>query len=174
MPPRKSSSAISKQSDNESAYELVRHESPIAQQVTPIGVTKQQQFEALSHPPPRSSTWENFFYGWWTVELLAFVVSFASLIAIIVVLKHYNGHSQPDWPHNMTLNSVLSWFTTLFKASLLVPIAACFGQASWVHYRSASRPLTDLAIYDSASRGPMGSMQLLWYFRTKCVPMVRC
>lgn len=129
--------------------------------------------KALSNPPPNSSTWETFFHGWWTVELLAFVVSFASLMAIIVILRRYNGHPQPDWPHNITLNSVLSWFSTLFKASLLVPVAACFGQASWAHYHSGPRPLTDLAIYDSASRGPIGSLQLLWYFKAKCVPLVR-
>lgn len=96
----------------------------------------QQRFKTLSSPPPKPSTWETLLYGWWTVELLAFVVSFASLIAMIVILRRYNGHSQPDWPHNITLNSVLSWFTTLFKASLLVPVAACFGQASWAHYSS--------------------------------------
>lgn len=132
---------------------------------------EQQPFKALSNSPPKSSTWETFFYGGWTVELLAFVVSFASLMAIIVILRRYNGHSQPDLPHNITLNSVLSWFSTLFKASLLVPVAACFGQASWAHYHSGSRPLTDLAIYDSASRGLIGSVQLLWYFKAKCVPL---
>lgn len=126
-----------------------------------------------TNPPPERPIWTTIFYGWWTVELLAFVVSLASLIAMIVLLRHYNGRSQLDWPHNITLNSVLSWCTTLFKASLLVPVAACFGQSSWAHYRSGSRPLTDLAIYESASRGPMGSIQLLWYFKAKCVPLVR-
>lgn len=134
---------------------------------------KEQRSQPFSNTPPRPSKWEIFLYEWWTIELLAFVVSFASLIAIAVILRHYDGHSQPDWPHNITLNSVLSWFTTLFKASLLVPVAACFGQASWAHYRSGSRPLTDLAIYDSASRGPIGSMQLLWYFKIKCVALMR-
>ena len=89
--------------------------------------TEKQGYKPLSNPAPEPSTWETFFYGWWTVEVLAFVVSFVSLIAIVVILRHYDGHSQPDWPHNITLNSVLSWFTTLFKASLLVPVAACFG-----------------------------------------------
>ncbi|MCJ1423526.1 hypothetical protein MMC29_001410 [Sticta canariensis] len=133
---------------------------------------EQQPFKALSNPPPKSSTWEAFFYGGWTVELLAFVVSFASIVAIIILLRRYNGHAQPDWPHNITLNSVLSWFSTLFKASLLVPVAACFGQASWAHYHSGSRPLTDLAIYDSASRGPIGSVQPLWYFKAKYVASI--
>lgn len=143
--------------------------SAIEPQKSIVSPIEQQPLKALSNPP---STWETFLYGWWTVEILAFVVSFTSLIAIIAILRRYNGHAQPDWPHNITLNSVLSWFTTLFKVSLLVPVAACFGQASWAHYRSGSRPLTDLAIYDSASRGPMGSMQLLWYFKAKCVPLV--
>ncbi|MCJ1466309.1 hypothetical protein MMC07_004928 [Pseudocyphellaria aurata] len=137
---------------------------------------EQQRFKAWSSPPPEPPKWETFLcaflYGWWAVELLAFVVSLASLVAMIVLLRHYDGRSPPDWPHNITLNSVLSWCTTVFKASLLVPMAACFGQASWVHYRSGSRPLTDLAIYDSASRGPMGAMQLLWYFKAKYVASI--
>ncbi|KAL8737922.1 MAG: hypothetical protein Q9181_001227 [Wetmoreana brouardii] len=155
--------------------DLPNEKAPFSANETQKSITspnEQQRFTPLSNPPPEPSTWETFYYGWWTVELLAFVVSFASLIAIILILRHYDGHSQPDWPHNITLNSVLSWFTTLFKASLLVPVAACFGQASWAHYRSSPRPLTDLAIYDSASRGPMGSMQLLWYFRAKHVASI--
>ena len=117
--------------------------------------------------PPKSSKRAVFLYGWWTFEILAFVVSFASLIAIIIILKYYDGRSLPDWPHSITLNSVLSWFITLYKTSLLVPIAACFGQTGWLHYRSTSQPLADINVYDSASRGPMGSLKLLWNFKVK-------
>ena len=121
---------------------------------------------------PRSTAWNLFLGGRWAVELVAFVASLASLIAIALVLNHYDGQARPDWPYNITLNSVLSWFTTLFKANLLVPIAACFGQATWIHYHSHSRPLTDVAIYDAASRGPLGALQLLWHLKAKYVPLL--
>ncbi|KAL8914965.1 MAG: hypothetical protein Q9171_000592 [Xanthocarpia ochracea] len=121
---------------------------------------------------PRSTAWKFFLYGWWAVELVAFVASLACLIAIALVLNHYDGQARPDWPHNITLNSVLSWFTTLFKANLLVPIAACFGQANWIHYHSHFRPLADVAVYDAASRGPLGAIQLLWHLKAKYVASI--
>lgn len=128
---------------------------------------KEHQRKTTSERSTRPSTWGTLCFGWWTFEILAFSISFASLAVIIVMLKHFDGHPQPDWPQYITLNSVLSWFTTLYKTNLLVPIASCFGQASWLHYRAGSHPLADLALYDSASRGPLGSLQLLRNFKTK-------
>ncbi|KAG8532459.1 uncharacterized protein KY384_002336 [Bacidia gigantensis] len=111
-------------------------------------------------------------YRWWLAELLCYLGSLISLIIIIVILRRYDGRPQPNWPHNITLNSVISWFTTLFKANLLVPITACLSQASWIHFRSKSHALTDMVVYDAASRGPLGSLLLLWSFRAQYVASI--
>ena len=106
-------------------------------------------------------------YGWWTIEVLSYIGSIASLSATIVILKVYDGRTQPAWPHNLTLNSVLSWFTILFKATLLVPIAACLSQASWIYLRRSRGTLLDVVAFDSASRGVIGSLNLLQKFWTR-------
>ena len=151
------------------------HSDATGQETTFAQPEKHENLESFqNHTRPRRSSGHLSFFrsndavsGWWTLELLSYTVSLVSLVAIIVILRHYEGHAQPAWSHNITLNSVLSWFTTLFKANLLVPIVACLSQASWVHFRSGPRPLIDMVVYDSASRGPMGSLRLLFTLRAK-------
>ena len=107
--------------------------------------------------------------NWWTLELLAYGGSLASIIVIFAILSHYDNRPQPEWPDNINLNSIISWFTTIMKALMLVPIAACIGQANWNHFHSKPHALIDTSVYDSASRGPAGAIQLLCYFRLKSV-----
>ena len=107
----------------------------------------------------------NRFNNWWTFEISSFVGSVAALLAIIGILVRYNGRPGPEWPDHIAINSVLSWFTTLMKAMMFVPIASCISQASWNRYRDRPQPLKDVAIFDAASRGLLGSLRLLLHLR---------
>jgi Protein of unknown function (DUF3176) len=98
------------------------------------------------------------------LEIISCAGSVLALAAIVIFLTEYDGRVQTEWPYNMTPNSVISWFATLMKAFMLVPIAACISQASWIHFYSKPHILKDLATFDDASRGPMGSLQLLGKF----------
>ena len=51
-------------------------------------------------------------------------------------------------------------FATIFKAALLLPVAEGLGQLKWNWFRKP-RPLADITIFDSASRGPRGALQLI-------------
>jgi hypothetical protein len=44
---------------------------------------------------------------------------------------------------------------------MLLPIAACISQAGWIHFQSSTHVSKNLVIFNAASRGPMGSLQLL-------------
>jgi hypothetical protein len=105
----------------------------------------------------------------WIVEALACVGSLLALIGIIAILVVYNGSSLPNWPYGITINSVIALFGTTIKALMLVAITACIGQAKWTYFNSKTHPLGDMVIYDSASRGPQGSIQLLWKFQARWV-----
>ena len=101
-------------------------------------------------------------YDRWLLEIASCGGSLLVLIAIVVFLYNYDGAEQPDWPYNITINSVISWFTTIMKALMFVSVASCLSQANWVHFTKSPHPFKDYLVYDSASRGFYGSLQLLF------------
>jgi hypothetical protein len=103
--------------------------------------------------------------GW---ELSACCGSLIAFISMVALLKPFEGKAQPSWPYGITLNSAVSWLNTIMKGMLLVSAAACISQSTWIYYGSTlnsiskGQSLAILSMYDSASRGPWGSVQLLW------------
>ncbi|KAK9422921.1 hypothetical protein SUNI508_04588 [Seiridium unicorne] len=57
-------------------------------------------------------------------------------------------------------NSAIAILTTIGKAALTVPAAACISQLKWRHFLLQPRTLADLQLFDEASRGPWGSALL--------------
>lgn len=62
-------------------------------------------------------------YRVWLWEILSTLLSIGSLIAIVAILASRDGRPMPEWPRLVTVNSLISFFTVIFKASLLMPIA---------------------------------------------------
>lgn len=79
----------------------------------------------------------------------------------------FNGKGQPDWPYGITLNTAASFFSGIMKGMMLTTAAACISQSLWVHYTKRAGRLELLATFDSASRGPWGSLLLLWALKVK-------
>ena len=48
-----------------------------------------------------------------------------SLVAIVIVLNHYDGKPSPKWPYEITLNTLVSVFSTLLKALMMMAVAEC-------------------------------------------------
>ncbi|KAL3476224.1 hypothetical protein BJX99DRAFT_258739 [Aspergillus californicus] len=115
---------------------------------------------------PASSLWGKI-NDYWILETLSCVASMAALGGIIGFLARFNGQALPDWPYGMSINSVLSWLVQAMTALLLIPISSCLGQAKWLGFRNAERPLTDINMYEFASRGVPGSTALLWQLRCR-------
>lgn len=101
---------------------------------------------------------------WWLLEIGGWLVSFLIVIALFVSLKSYNGRALPEWPLNITLNSLISLCTTVFKGTLLIPIAGGISQLKWLLFRR-TQALQEMEFYDNASRGPYGSAQFLFSSR---------
>ncbi|KAG4439959.1 hypothetical protein IFR05_004533 [Cadophora sp. M221] len=98
---------------------------------------------------------------WFLWEILSIAVAALSVVSIVVVLISFNGKAQPQWPMGITINSILSWLSTIARSSLLVPITKGISQLKWTWFGSVQR-LADLQRFDDASRGPWGSLMLLW------------
>lgn len=125
------------------------------------GQDQNQQSKHLARPHFRDWYW----------EIIAAVFSFACVVAIVVLLKTYQGKSLASWHfyHDITLNTLVALLSTLSRTALIVPVASCISQLKWVHSMSSPRPLREFQILDEASRGPWGSLTLIWrlHFKTK-------
>lgn len=103
---------------------------------------------------------------WWGWDILGLVLALAILIAIIVILRVYDGKQQPGWRW-ISLNTLLSWLSTVGKGCIAFPLSAGLSQLKWVWFAQRKRPLSDLRVFDNASRGIYGSAELLWALRMR-------
>ncbi|KAE8381211.1 hypothetical protein BDV26DRAFT_289701 [Aspergillus bertholletiae] len=101
------------------------------------------------------------FNKYWIWEIVLCIGSLAALLAVIVVLLEYDGQALPDWPYGITINSILSWITQLLTTCMIAVVAACLSQSKWIYFSKDERPLADMDMYDSASRGPLGCIAFL-------------
>ena len=105
----------------------------------------------------RQSLWRDT----WFIEIAAIIISITSFIAIIAISHYYDGKPLFIW-HRITINTVISIFSTVSRITLIVAVSAGLGQWRWTHFVGRSRPLKDFEILDAASRGSTGSLRLLW------------
>lgn len=61
----------------------------------------------------------------------------------------------------ISLNATIAALITAAKSTAMLSVAACISQWKWAYFRSNRRRLADLDIIEEASRGPLGSVQML-------------
>ncbi|KAI1342765.1 hypothetical protein F5Y15DRAFT_370761 [Xylariaceae sp. FL0016] len=98
----------------------------------------------------------------WRAELAWTLVSICFLVATMAVLIACDGKSEPVLPWGVSINVVVSIFTTACKASFAFPILEGLSQMKWNWLSEGHpRPLDDMRAYDQASRGAYGCLGLL-------------
>ncbi|TID18691.1 hypothetical protein E2P81_ATG05672 [Venturia nashicola] len=97
----------------------------------------------------------------WIWEILSLLTACASLIGFMFLLKKYDNQASPQWPHGLSLNTVVSVMSTMFRINVLVPVAAGMSQMGWIWLARRERRLDDISCFDAASRGPWGCLRLL-------------
>ncbi|KAF3025747.1 hypothetical protein E8E14_014411 [Neopestalotiopsis sp. 37M] len=98
--------------------------------------------------------------NWWIVEGVAWIASAIALAVVIVTVAMTDGKPLPTWPMDITLNSFISFMTTIMKAAAAIPVAEGISQLKWLWYRKAGA-VRDIQTFDEASRGTWGSAKLL-------------
>jgi len=86
----------------------------------------------------RKSGATTFIRDGWFWELLCLLASAGVLLGILRICGHYNGKPQPNW-NSISLNTAIAWLSALSKLLLLTP----------------------LEVFDSGSRGVVGSILVL-------------
>lgn len=106
----------------------------------------------------------SFFQVWWK-ELATCFIILAALFAIVGTVLPYQDQPLPNWPYDLSINTLVSIYVAILKFAMAFVLAECIGQIKWTWFEHP-RPLTDLVPYDDASRGSLwGSLRLLWMLR---------
>lgn len=117
-----------------------------------------------------------WYYGW---EIFGIIGSGLAIVGLAILVKHYSGREAPDWSLTMrndksfhfTLNSLLSIISNFGTICAAIPITKALGQLKYLWFIEKDRTLADLETFDSASRGILGSLRLLWRLRFKYAPI---
>jgi hypothetical protein len=125
--------------------------------------TQKQRKEFFMSP---SRTWNlyrhNPWYLSWQQETWAMGFSICCLVATCIIMAWIDGRRLSIWHWAIQPNAVVSLLLVSSKAALMLSTAACLSQLKWTHFQSKPRKLKDLETFDDASRGPWGSLRLLF------------
>ncbi|KAK3995202.1 hypothetical protein QBC44DRAFT_29477 [Cladorrhinum sp. PSN332] len=97
----------------------------------------------------------------WTLEVLSIVGSVGWMTGVVAILGTMRDRPLSDWTFFLSLPATLAIFATAAKLTAAIAVSACISQYKWIHFKKAPRRLVDLDLFDSASRGPLGSLILL-------------
>ncbi|KAK2610150.1 hypothetical protein N8I77_003603 [Diaporthe amygdali] len=110
----------------------------------------------LSQPQRPPGLWSQ----WW-VEILNCILMIGTLCAIIGILYPNQTKPLPDWPFDVSINTAVSILSTGLKTCAVLILTEGISHLKWRWFQK-TRPLHDLVVFDSASRGPWGCLRLLF------------
>ncbi|KAF7538973.1 hypothetical protein G7054_g2526 [Neopestalotiopsis clavispora] len=100
----------------------------------------------------------------WSLEAFSILGSALALIGMVILLAECDRKPIFSW-HGVSLNTIISILSTASKACLLLTVDVAISQWKWIMFSHECRVLNDFGVIDSASRGPLGSLRLLWKLR---------
>lgn len=99
--------------------------------------------------------------GPWTLEIVTLLLAFGAVGAIVGIVARFDGQALPDWPYYITLNTVIALLATVAVAAMSTSLQNGLSQLKWIRFKEQRAPLTDMEVFDEASRGAWGSLKLL-------------
>lgn len=132
-----------------------------------------------SPPAVKRGRWASWAANGWLLEAASTVLGIALVVALIVVLRVYDGETSPQFGDvlgtALTLNTVVAILSATSKAALLWPVSECISQLKWLWFASeTSRPLLHMATFDVASRSTWGGFDLMWRTKFRYICPVSC
>ncbi|CZR54099.1 uncharacterized protein PAC_03982 [Phialocephala subalpina] len=134
-----------------------------------------QSWEDLDRPSVGRNCWHSLSgVDSWSWEAASAILSLVSITALVCFLRYLQDRPQASWTFRFTPNTVISLLSTTGRSSILVTISSVIGQDKWLWYglgkekdHPQSTRLVDLQTFDDASRGPLGSLPLIWLTRMR-------
>lgn len=148
------------------AYDALPSETASTSQILcePESQMSREKVDQSTMPPTSNQpmrTWTSWFWTSWKWESAACLLVLATPIIIFATLYLHSGQPLPQWPFKVSINSLLSVYALVIKASIGFILTSCIGQLQWAWF-SETRPLTDMLAFDSATRGADGALGLIW------------
>lgn len=155
------------------------------QQLAPDARGKTQ----TQRPDHRHSVYTRICTFWtngWTSEVFSCSLAITALICLVVALSLFDGGLLTDMPLKISVNTLIAVFTAVIKSSLLLPVSESeyslrmksfsttliknigMSQLKWSWF-SSTRALIDFDKFDLASRGPWGSLLLVFRLQSRYV-----
>ncbi|TEA15629.1 hypothetical protein C8034_v001501 [Colletotrichum sidae] len=103
--------------------------------------------------------------GTWTFEVASLCVTVLAAAAIVGVLAAYDGRPLSSWKFQITINAVIALLATVATATMAVVLASGISQLKWIHFKTRRQPLSDMEVFDDASRGTWGALMMLFKLR---------
>lgn len=117
---------------------------------------------STSHTATMKGTYiANILKDTWFLQTLAVCGSMLLVGVLAALLIYFDNKLVFDW-NGITLNAIVALVATILKALVAFTVSECIGQAKWIWLSWQQRPVRDLALIDEASRGPLGSVKILW------------
>ncbi|KAF9891643.1 hypothetical protein FE257_003654 [Aspergillus nanangensis] len=156
---------LSVQADAQNSSADIHDGFPPKQPVTAMGVILSDQHSDSLKPPrqPRPTFVKNL-QRWW-LEILSAFASAGCVVAIIVILTQVDGKLLSSWHTYLTPSATISILSTASKALMILPVSECISQLKWLQLTKTKHGLSNLQIFDNASRGPAGSF--FFFFSAK-------
>lgn len=108
---------------------------------------------------PGSNRNRGYFTMWWW-EATCCIIAVGALLAIVGTIYSHEGRPLPRWRFGLTINAIIAIYTVIIKAAAGLVLAEGISHIKWV---SLAQPqlLSTFVAHDNASRGPLGSFELL-------------
>jgi magnesium-transporting ATPase (P-type) len=116
---------------------------------------------SIDKPKKPQSAWARLSTTWW-MEIITIFLSTGFIIGLIAILASFQNRLTTEWTFFISINAVVAIVITAARATLLATVSVCLSQEKWNHFNNRARRLQDLNIIDRASRGPLGSIQMLF------------
>lgn len=97
----------------------------------------------------------------WLLEILTSIASLIIFAGVVYIFWQVDGEPLSSWKHPISINALVSLLTTACAAALMHSVSECISQLKWLHFRRQPEKLENFERFDSASRGPWGSVKFL-------------
>jgi hypothetical protein len=136
--------------------------SPIAKQTEPLVAPAEKDWTTDTKKPSRHHSRPiTTLLRHWKWELGTWLLGSCALGCIIALLVVYRNRSLRDWTLQFRPAPIVAILSQVAQSAFLASVASCIGQLKWDWLRQ-TRKATDLDRFDEASRGPRGSLFLIF------------
>ncbi|KAI1371199.1 hypothetical protein F4677DRAFT_317044 [Hypoxylon crocopeplum] len=119
--------------------------------------------DALSNVQPPTAKSIKLVQIWW-LEVVSCLLVVAMVAALVGTISPYENQPLPRWPYTLSINTIVTFYSEVMRAAMVLALGECLSQLKWSWF-TQPRPLDHIEHYDNASRGPWGSLGMLWAIR---------